>query len=354
MANLLQAEGLKEQMIGKLRASVTSNRVRSLLLVIIINLLIKEKVWNEFSMEYNNSDTEEVKGKLYLSICLKYLNAISLKEDLDEKYKHRLKTDLNSPPTSQPTEQMQLSSTPNNSSPVNPLFSSGPSLVKEQPKKPLKLIWTDDLVEKIEEKFPGSLSDNEKNNYLMLFHQVISFQLFKHLSKILLLCWSPQVELEVLEGNKKLVDNDIFDVDLKSLFTQYSKTKKLAKSESVDLQITNEYDSMMEIIGSPVDVFRDLNPYTVGSTSESHHLSKKKAKRVDFIFQYKKIKKQDDEPKQSGPVNPLLAKPKTPGDLFVFKTLKCETWTLHSFNSSEDLSDHRALSVLCYPFGLEK
>ena len=324
---MLRAEGLKSTLWGELRSKVSNNRVKSLLLVIMINKLLKERIWDEFGQNYDNSATEEEKGKLYLSLCLKYLNAVSLEEDVHERHKLR-----DTPSLSRKATSSEIIS------------------VTE------KYIWTDDLAEQICARFPSSLSPAEQKSILLLKAQVLPFQQFLHLSSSLLITWPPTVLLSVIEGNRRLGEEDIFDVDLKSLFVHYSNTKKLTKTESLDLQITPQYDTMMEILGSPLDVFRTLNPNIVGTTTQCHHFAKEKPTRTDFVFQYKRLKPKEGKEEKKGEIenisynNLLGISKKEAGQVFTFKLLKSDTWALHSFNFSEDLSDHQAVSVIFYPF----
>ncbi|KYQ92662.1 endonuclease/exonuclease/phosphatase domain-containing protein [Tieghemostelium lacteum] len=258
--------------LGILRSQVHSARVKSLILTEMTTLIIKKEIFDSLSQKHSQYS--------------------SMNED--EQYFREIVVDT-----------------------INRVF--------HYERKESCQFWRIELKKKLKQEFASALSELEQQDWVDLRSHVINFQLFNSLRNNLDLALHTKAVFQIMKGSKintsevvpyPLITNDsIIEIILPPLtsywgsentnssdikyfstldFQKNASNQQAFGGQSNSLQIylkqTSEYQSMLKILGFPVDTFRSCNPnlpgYTVHQALNQMVQKASCKERLDYILSF--------------------------------------------------------------------
>ena len=269
----LKSRGFQMRFLGKLRASTTNQRSRSLLLIIMVGRVLQQELWQIMRKEVFASKIDE--HRRYVELGLRYY------------YEICKETESSTP----------LSSSALRTKPKSSEIEEGKSSPPPIPERQVLLfdgIWGKELHRKILANFGSdSLLDGVETTGSFLKAEILWFQMLRYMQELLGVILGNDVEIELLNSGPRVLEYPN-DVEAANPDVLQGSADDWEADQKLQIEQTEEFRSALKTLGNPIDVFRNVNPNDFGAdfTPNVRQMLAYDEKRTQHLLTFSKVPSQ--------------------------------------------------------------
>ncbi len=292
----LVSRGFQMRFLGPLRAAVTDRRSRSLLLVVMIARVLQQELWRLMREQVFADKMEE--QKKYVDLCLRYFETISGFKSNGTMQQQRLSMSASAPSLGNSSE---LSSSGGEASRMGGSLSALPAdavsaavLQQQQQQQQQQQrshahentlihgIFDKELVRQIHHLFgPHALDEATESHASYLCAEVSWFQLLRYVQHLFGVSLNTTTEVQLLKQGPRALEypDDVANASMDVL----QVNADWDASEKLQIERTEEFREMLQVLGNPRDAFREKNVNDFGSDATLEHAHQEEARRHQIL-----------------------------------------------------------------------